>query len=288
MAHESPDRHDELRREWITEHAGVSTIQKRRAEQLNRQIRKRIRMTAEARPNPYNDNIIHPLWARNGTTIEALGERFITLLCALAAPIGWLLGHLLYNQLVTLIPDRLRGYPIPALLWTATSIGILTTLLYTPAESLTTALFAPYLIAQIPATFATAGISGILNGWLAVDGSASWWPLTPPPIPVEFNLTLKPDDLTTPAIFETADPESTVDLTPTTQISQSTQSTRLVFTGLAACLIGSVWMLSTVTVGVKHAALEHLSASPRVSWDCRSKGVNGPIGPGVSGPERSV
>ena len=132
-------------------------------------------------------------------------------------------------------PTALRAYPIPALLWTAAGIGVLTALLYTPDDSLTTAFAAPYLIAQIPATFAAAGIYGILNGWLAVDGSTTWWPLTPPPIPVEFNLSLEPDDLTAPAVFETADPESAVDLTPATQISQSTQSARLVFAGLAAC-----------------------------------------------------
>jgi hypothetical protein len=259
MARELPDRYDELRREWIAEYAGIWTIQKRRAERLNRQIRKRIRMTAGARPNPYDDNVTHPLWARRGTTIEVWLEHLIVLLCAVAAPIGWPLGHLLYGQLIELIPDRLRAYPIPALLWTATGIGALTALLYTPDNSLTTAFAAPYLLAQIPATFAAAGIYGILNGWLAVDGSTTWWPLTPPPIPVEFNLSLEPDDLTAPAVFETGDPESAVDLTPATQITQSTQSARLVLIGLAACLIGSIFMLGAVLVGLKNAALDPIT-----------------------------
>lgn len=263
MAHELPDRYDELRREWIAEYASIWTIQKRRAERLNRRIRKRIRISAGARPNPYDDNVIHPLWARRGTTVEQWLERLIVLLCAVAAPIGWPLGHLLYEQLVKLIPARLRAYPIPALLWTATGIGMLTALLYTPDDLLNTAFVAPYLIAQIPATFATAGTYGILNGWLAVDGSATWWPLTPPPIPVEFNLSLEPDDLTAPAVFDTADPES-ADLTPAAQITQSTQSGRLVFAGLAACLIGSVFMLGAVLVGLKHAALDAITA-PTVS-----------------------
>jgi hypothetical protein len=67
------------------------------------------------------------------------------------------------------------------------------------------------------ATFAAAGLYGILNGWLAVDGSATWWPLTPPPMPVEFNLSLEPDDLTAPSVRNRR-PESAADLTPVTRI----------------------------------------------------------------------
>lgn len=256
MVRVMPDRYDELRREWIAEHAGIWNIQKRRAEQLNRQIRKRIRMAAGARPNPYDDNPTHPLWARHGTTVELVGERVMVGLCALAAPIGWPLGRLLYAQIVAIIPDRLRAYPIPALLWAAIGIGTLTTLLYMPNHSLSATLIAPYLIAQIPATFAAAGIYGVLNGWLAIDGSASWWPLTPPPMPVEFNLTLEPDDLTAPAVFDTADPESAAELTPPTQISQSTQSPRNVLAALVLCLLGCLWMVGAVAVGIKDSVLD--------------------------------
>jgi hypothetical protein len=259
MGDQMPDRYDELRREWIAEHAGVSTVQKRRAERLNRQIRKRIRATAGARPNPYDDNLTHPLWARSGTTFEGVGERLVVMLCALAAPIGWPLGRLLYQQLLTLIPERLRAFPLPALLYSAAGLGVLTAVLYTPGESLSTALLAPYLIAQIPATFAAAGTYGILNGWLAIDGSAHWWPLTPPPTPVDFDLTLEPDDLTAPAIFQTAEPDPTADLTPLTQITQSTQSAKLVITGFAACLLGSIWMLGEVILGVNHTAVQQIT-----------------------------
>jgi hypothetical protein len=259
MSHELPDRYDELRREWIAEHAGVSTIQKRRAERLNRQIRKRIRSTAGAKPNPYDDNTAYPLWARGGATAELIGERLIVLLCAIAAPVGWPLGRVLYERIITLIPDRLRAYPIPAPLWTACGLGSLTALLYRPSHSLSTTFIAPYVIAQIPATFAVAGIYGILNGWLAIDSSASWWPLTPEALPVDFNLTLEPDDITPPGIFETADSYTYADLAPTNQISQSTQSAELVIVGAIACLIGSVWMLGAVILGLKTAVLEPLS-----------------------------
>jgi hypothetical protein len=37
----------------------------------------------------------------------------------------------------------------------------------------------PWLLAQVPATFAAAAIDGVLEGWLAIDGSTDWWPLTP-------------------------------------------------------------------------------------------------------------
>ncbi|MBU8819259.1 hypothetical protein KL864_25525 [Mycolicibacterium goodii] len=239
-----PDRFDDLRREWITDHQGISTIQKRRAQLLNRQIRLRTRRLVGARPSPYDDNVIHPIWSRRPSTFEDYVELFIVLITAILAPVGWLLGVLLYRQLVTFIPERLRAYPIPALLWTAAAIGVLTVLIYSPGESLSTTVGAPYLIAQVPATFAVAGVYGILNGWIAVDGSTGWWPLTPPPVPVDLDLPLGPDDLTAPPIFATEDHEEIV--TPTHQIGQSDQSIRLVTSGLVACILGTAWMIGAV------------------------------------------
>ncbi|MGV7637031.1 hypothetical protein PJI23_31940, partial [Mycobacterium kansasii] len=62
-------------------------------------------------------------------------------------------------------------------------------------------------------------------------------------------------------MFDTADPESVTDLAPPTQISQSTQSTNNVLVALVACLIGSVWMVGAVAVGVKNAAVDPLTAA---------------------------
>ena len=259
----TPDRYDELRHEWITEHAGIWNIQKRRGEKLNRQIRKRTRMTAGARPNPYDDNLTHPHWARRGSTVEIGLEGIIVLASALIAPLGWPAGKLLYELTVQYIPARLRAYPIPALFATATGIGVLTVLLYSPDDSLYRTLLAPYLLAQIPATFAVAGIYGILNGWLAIDGSASWWPITPPPPPVDLDLPFGPDDLTAPPVFDVAEPVSAADMTPTTQITQSLQSLHLVKIGLAACAIGAAWMTGAVTIGVKDALTDAISST---SW----------------------
>lgn len=255
MEHNLPDRYDQLRREWIAEHAGIWTMQKRRAELLNRRIRKRIRMEAGAQPNPHDDNAIHPLWARRGGTVETVLERCVVLLCATIAPIGWPLGRLLYARLVVLVPTRLRTVPVVALLWSAAGIGVLTAWAYTPDASFTASVLAPYLIAQIPAAFFSAGAYGILNGWLAVDGSATWWPLTPPPLPVEFDFTLEPDDLTAPAVFDTAEPEATANPVLSGQIGQSTESSRLVTVGLVACLTGSAWMTGATLMGLSGVLL---------------------------------
>ena len=43
----SVDRYDELRREWIAEHSAIFTMQIRRAELLNRRIRRRHRFLAQ-------------------------------------------------------------------------------------------------------------------------------------------------------------------------------------------------------------------------------------------------
>jgi hypothetical protein len=45
-----PDRFDDVRREWIAFHQGWSTIQRRRAEQLGRIVRKRQRIRTAAVP----------------------------------------------------------------------------------------------------------------------------------------------------------------------------------------------------------------------------------------------
>src|SRR4029079_19098303 len=36
----------------------------------------------------------------------------------------------------------------------------------------------PWLLGQIPAAFLVAGLYGVLEGWLAVDGSPDWGPMS--------------------------------------------------------------------------------------------------------------
>ncbi len=243
-----PDRFDDLRREWIADHQGIFTMQKRRAQVLNRQIRKRNRIIAGARPNPHDDNVIHGLLFRRPTTFEDGVELLIVGATGLLTPVGWGLGVLLYKSLLTYIPNRLRAYPIPALLWTGFGIGVLTALIYTPGDSWNATLIAPYLIAQIPAAFAIAGVYGILYGWIAVDGSTEMWPMAPPPVPVELDIPLGPDDLTAPPIFQTEDTEQPA--AAPAQITQSDQPVGLVLSGLLACAIGTAWMIGAVIAAV--------------------------------------
>ncbi len=250
-----PDRYDDLRREWIAEHAGFWTIQKRRAECLNRQIRRRNRMLAGARPNPHDDNAIHPLWVRKADTPEGWLECAIALGCLLSAPVGWPLGLALYRGIVRLIPDRLRAYPVLALLVIAIATGTLCVLTYTPGRSAGTTILAPYVLAQIPAAFAAAAVLGILNGWLAIDGSTDWWPLAPRPLELDLYLPLQPDDLTGPGIFQRIDAEPRADLTPPDQTTASRQPLRKIIIASLICLTGVVWMTGAALAGLKQALI---------------------------------
>ncbi|SKF33169.1 Uncharacterised protein [Mycobacteroides abscessus subsp. massiliense] len=173
-----PDRYDAARRAWIARHGNVFNFQKRRAQLLARQIRERIRAEAGARPEEQDDFVIDPIWYRKPTTLDAFAETAIIITLVVLAPMGWLLGRLLYRWIVKQIPDNLSAYPITALTWAGTPIGLMFCLSYDPRDSITVALGGAWVLAQIPATFLAAALYGILNGWLAVDGSADWWPLT--------------------------------------------------------------------------------------------------------------
>ena len=260
MFREATDRYDDLRREWIAEHAGIFTMQTRRAERLNRRIRRRNRDLAGARPDPYDDHATHPLLTRVPDTVEAKLELVLVTVAALAAPLGWPLGRWLYGRIEALIPDRLRSFPIVALLWSAIVLGVITTLLYSLRESSTwgAAVLAPWMMAQLPATFLAAGIYGILNGWLAIDGSLDWWPLAPLPASIDMNIPLAADDLTGPSVFVTAEaPLSSHDLTPVTRARGG--SPVLIITALILSALGAAWTLGAVVVGIKDVLVPVLS-----------------------------
>jgi hypothetical protein len=178
-----PDRFDEIRREWIAYHQGWSTIQRRRAEQLGRVVRKRQRIRTAAVPDPHDDTRIEPLWLRAHTSRSASVELCIVALAALIAPIGWAAGRAAYAALMRLIPQTLCGFPIAAMLWAGTALGAVAmlaeALVYDPAESFTQIALLPWLCLQLAAVPMVAAIYAIANGWLAVPGSRRWWPLTP-------------------------------------------------------------------------------------------------------------
>ena len=177
------DRFDEMRREWIAYHQGWSTIQRRRAEQLGRVVRKRQRVRTSAVPDPHDDTLIAPLWLRASKSPGARAELCLVALAALVAPIGWPAGFAVYRAIARLIPQTLRAFPIAAMMWTGATLGMLLVLVYwltyDPAGSLGQIALLPWLCLQVAAVPAVAGSYGIANGWLAVPGSEQWWPLTP-------------------------------------------------------------------------------------------------------------
>jgi hypothetical protein len=127
----------------------------------------------------------------------------VVLIAALLAPVGWTLGRMVSKAIVQLIPGELRSYPVAALMWAAVMVGTPLALLYSPDHSVAGTLLLPWALAQVPATLLAAGVYGILEGWLAVDGARDWWPMRPPPDEHRVDLGLVPDDLTRPGIFTT-------------------------------------------------------------------------------------
>ena len=208
------DRFDEIRRKWIARHQHTFTFQKRRAEILARRIRDRATEKSGARVDPADDDVIHPLIVRPVRTVYAGLDLAIVVVAAVLAPIGWPVGKAIYRGVIQLIPGELRAYPIAAFMWSAVSVGLPLPLVYTPTDSLTGTVLAPWLIAQLPAALLAAGIYGILEGWLAVDGSRDWWPMRPPPEREEFDFGLEVDDLTMPGIFRTLTEEPPGERTP--------------------------------------------------------------------------
>jgi hypothetical protein len=173
------DRFDELRRVWIAEHQGWSTIQRRRAERLGRRIRLRQRAVANAVPDPHDDTAIPPLWLRTAKSPAAQLEMVVVTAVAVTVPVGWLGGWILACAIARLIPLTLRSYPIAALLWSGATLGMVIPIGYDPGPSLAQVVAIPWLCAQVAAVPAVAGVYGLLDGWLAVPCTDRWWPLTP-------------------------------------------------------------------------------------------------------------
>lgn len=201
------DRFDEIRRKWIARNQRTFIFQKRRAEILARQIRDRDIDRTGARVDPADDDVIHPWYARGIKTPYAMFDWVLFMTAAVLAPLGWPAGKALSVSVVQLIPGELRSYPIAAFMWSSAIVGApLPLLLWLagPGDSLVSAAAIPWLLAQIPATLLTAGVYGILEGWLSVDGARDWWPMRPPDDVDEIDFGfLQADDLTGPGVFPT-------------------------------------------------------------------------------------
>jgi hypothetical protein len=178
-----PDRFDDIRREWIAFRQGDSLIQRRRAEVLGRVVRKRQRIRTAAVPDPHDDTVLPRFMFRQAKSLFSQFERALVLIAALIAPIGWPAGWALKTVITTQIPHTLRGFPIAATLWSGAGLGMLTVLVYQlgydPAGSFGQIVVLPWACVQLAAIPTVAGIYGIAEGWLAVEGSDQWWPLTP-------------------------------------------------------------------------------------------------------------
>jgi hypothetical protein len=208
------DRFDEVRRRWIARHQYTFVFQKRRAEILARRIRDRATQNSGARVDPADDDVIHPLLTRPVKTTYAGVDLVVVLVCAFVAPVGWVLGKSLYCAVVRLIPHLLRSYPVAAFLWAAVVVGVPLGLLYQPAETLTGTVGLPWLLAQAPAALLAAGMYGILEGWLAVDGARDWWPMRPPPDRDEADFGWDSGDLTLPGLFDVSTQDEVGERTP--------------------------------------------------------------------------
>jgi hypothetical protein len=205
MSAASTDRFDEMRRAWISAHQGTSTIQRRRAEILGRHIRARQRAVASAVPDPHDDTVISPLWLRTAKSPASQLELFVVTLTAVVVPLGWFAGWILKTVFTQLIPDRLRAFPIAALLWSGALLGLLIILIYHPAATFGQMVLTPWVCLQLAAVPAVAGVYGIAEGWLAVSGSRQWWPLTPPKRPLSVEdaaAILGGYDVTGPALLD--------------------------------------------------------------------------------------
>src|ERR1700749_2319066 len=177
-----PDRFDEIRREWIAMHQGWSTIQRRRAERLGRIVRRRQRIHTSAVPDPHDDTGLDPLWLRATKSRASQLELVLVVVAAAIAPLSWPAGWILKKAITGLIPQTLRTVPIVALVWSGFGLGVVTLLsyelVYDAAGSLGQIAVLPWVCQQLATIPVVAGIYGIAEGWLAIEGSQRWWPLT--------------------------------------------------------------------------------------------------------------
>lgn len=243
---------DEQRRAWIAAHAAIFVCQKRRAELLGKQIRARSRDRIGVRPNPHDDQVTAPLAFRTASTPTGALESALVGTVALAAPLGWPLGRALYGTIAALIPERLRAYPIPALVWMAVGCGLPLPVLAGSRPTLWLGLVIPWLLAQIPATFLAAGVYGVLEGWLAVDGSTDWWPMTPLHPDVDDDLILGPGQVAMATVLDApAAPEEAMPARP--RIPAKIHWAPMT-SGFVVATLGIVWYVLAVVSEVASAS----------------------------------
>ncbi|SKU69953.1 hypothetical protein [Mycobacteroides abscessus] len=183
-----PDRYDELRREWIQDHWTWSEIQRARLEKLDIVIRRRY-----------------------------AARYFGFWVMLVFVPVGWLLGRGLYKLFASLVPDTLRSFPIPALLWAGFFGGLPMPFIFHPDHGFIAKIAVPWINSQLAGALVIAGLYGIVEGWLAVKGTTQMWPKHLPPLamnPVDAAAILGADDLTAPPLIAHAEEPEAGMMTP--------------------------------------------------------------------------
>ena len=173
------DRYDAIRRAWINDHKGWSTIQDRRQNQLDVVVRRRQRIATGAVPNPHDDVVLPPIWLRLPNSSAAQLEWVGVNLIGLLLPVGWPVGWAAHRIVTRAIPATLRAYPIVAMLTAGAVLGLLTVGLYRPGPGLGDIIWGAWIPLQVAAIPTVAGVYGMLDGWLAIPGSTGWWPWIP-------------------------------------------------------------------------------------------------------------
>ncbi|MBX9641794.1 MAG: hypothetical protein K2X97_19365 [Mycobacteriaceae bacterium] len=263
------DMFDDQRRAWIAAHAGVFMFQKRRAELLAKRIRARTRSKVGGRPDPHDDQVTPPFAFRSTSTTSGSFEAALVATCAVIAPFGWAMGKVSYHALVALIPaEKLRAYPIVGLIWASAASGLPLVIWYDPGPSLTATLVMPWLLAQVPAGFAAAAVYGVLEGWLAIEGSSDLWPLTPVAGEIDDDLILDAGLVPMATVLDPPTPPSRKRLAPSNSARRRTPPTvhwLPILGGAAAAAIIAIWYAvivadatlnppPTAPVGEVHAA----------------------------------
>ncbi|CAM3426630.1 hypothetical protein [Tsukamurella hominis] len=170
-------RYEPTRADWIANHAGPFAFQKRRAEIMWKNIRQAQRANAGVEPNVRAEVVTQAFAYRKHATVVDGVEAAVIAVAAVCAPIGWAGGRLLYKAIERRIPDQLPSYPITLLLWCNVLVGLAVLVAMPTSGGLGTVILGGWLLAQLPAVFLAAGIYGILEGWLAVDGSTDLFPV---------------------------------------------------------------------------------------------------------------
>ncbi|HEX7823301.1 MAG TPA: hypothetical protein VF477_00225, partial [Mycobacterium sp.] len=122
-------------------------------------------------------------------------------------------------------------------------------------------LLIPWMLAQIPATFAAAAAYGVVEGWLAIDGSSDWWPLTPAQREVDDTLILGPAPVSMPTLLDPPAPASnrSADAPRVPRRRPAPVNWVRLAVPAAAAAAGTLWYLSAVLTAAMAVPAELLN-----------------------------